>query len=571
MRIGTTRGRGRSGPEGGRARRAVVCALLAAIGCGDREGADGAPPPLPDVPAAERYGGTIVIGGAADVATMNPAATTDALAADLQKHVLLMTLLRHDEELVPRPYLAESWELNRDSTRVVFRLRRDVRWHDGRPTTARDVAFTFERLKDPETGFPNREWLDAWEGAEVVDEHTIRFALHKRAGYLYGWTQLPILPEHLLSGVPASELATHEFGIEPLGNGPFRFVERSAGDHWTFEANEDFPDALGGRPHPARLVYRAVPDETTLLAELRAGRVHLVRDLPPSQVPRVRAAPELELHTFPTRSYSFIAWNGRLPLFRDAVVRRALTLAIDRQGLVDAVRNGLGQVANGPLGPWHWAYEAERPPLPHAPDSARALLEAAGWVDADGDGVRERDGRELRFELLTNAERSVNRDLAVIVQSQLAAVGARAEVRTRESGSLAAAVTSPERRFDAFILAWTPDFEVDDRQLFGCEAVGGLYQFASYCNRALDPVLDSIPVVLDRETRKRLYRRYARTVNEDQPFTFLYFLTDAVAARRELMGVRYGTRGPLASVRGWWIHPSARAGAVTLSRAGSGR
>ncbi|MGH7541301.1 MAG: ABC transporter substrate-binding protein [Gemmatimonadota bacterium] len=540
-------------------RSLVLGAALAGFGCGGEAGegkASGAPA-LPDVPEAARYGGTAVVAGAAAVATMNPAATVDALAASLQKHVLLMTLLRYDERLEPRPYLAWAWELNADTTQVVFHLRDDVRWHDGRPTTARDVAFTFRRLKDPETGFPNRDWFDGWEGAEVVDDHTIRFALRAHAGFLYGWTQLPILPEHRLRDVPPSALASHAFGSEPMGNGPFRFVERVANDRWVFEANEAFPAGLGGRPYLDRLVYLAVPDETTLLAELGAGGVHLLCDLPPSQAERVRADPALELHTFPSRSYAFIAWNGQRPVFRDARVRRALTMAIDRQGVVDAVREGLGRVANGPIGPWHWSYDSARAPLPYAPDSAHARLEAAGWVDADGDGVREKDGREFRFELLTN-ERGTNGDIAQIVQSQLAAVGVHATLRTRESNSLAAAITSPERRFDAVILAWTPDFQVDDRELFSCDAIGRMYQFASYCDPALEPTLDSIPRALDRTARHRLYRRYSEALSHGQPFTFLFFFTDASAVRRELMGVSFGTRGPLASVHGWWIHPSSR-------------
>ena len=120
----------------------TLCVWLCLVGSGCGERAE--PPedlPLPPVPESERFGGTAVVGGAADVATMNPAATTDQLAAELQKHVLLMTLLRHDLAMQEQPYLAESWELNDDSTQVVFRLRKDVRWHDGTSTTARAETF----------------------------------------------------------------------------------------------------------------------------------------------------------------------------------------------------------------------------------------------------------------------------------------------------------------------------------------------------------------------------------------------------------------------------------------------
>ena len=464
-----------------------------------------------------------------------------------------MTLLRNDAVMQPEPYLAESWELNADSTQIVFHLRRDVRWHDGRSTTARDVAFTFERLKEPSTAFPNREWFDQWEGGEVLDTYTIRFALQPHAGFLYGWTQLPILPQHVLDGTPPEELGHHPFGTEaPVGNGPFRFTERRPGESWVFEANEDFPVSLGD--------YLALgePDETTLFAELGTGGVHLLRDLPPSQINRAEADPELRVRTFPVRSFTFIVWNGQRSVFRDPRVRRALTQAIDRSALIEVVRNGLGSVANGPIGPWHWAYDEDLPPLAYDTVASRAQLDAAGWTDSDGNGVRDRGGTELSFELSTN-ERQVNQDIAVMVQEYLRTVGVKATPRTQESGSLAAALTSPERRFDAVILGWDPDFEIDDRPLFACSHLGEMFQFGSYCNEELDPVLDSIPMVRDRETRLRLYRRYNRIVQEDQPFTFLYATTDAVGIRRELQGVVLDARGELTSAREWWIHPDHRA------------
>jgi peptide/nickel transport system substrate-binding protein len=330
--------------------------------------------------------------------------------------------------------------------------------------------------------------------------------LQPHAGFLHGWTQLPILPEHLLGDTPSGELATHPFGTsQPVGNGPFRFVERRAGDRWVFEANPDFPRALGGRPYLDRLVYRIVPDETTLLSELRRGGVQLRVDLPPDQIGRVRDDPELEVLTYPSRSYTFIAWNSRRPLFRESGVRRALTMAIDRAALLRAVRNGLGTVAAGPLGPWHWASDPSTRPLPYAPDSARALLEAAGWTDEDGDGVRERSGRPFRFDLDTNDNR-IRQDVAQIVQAQLAAVGVEARPRTLESASLGAAITSPDRRYDAVLLTFDQDWEVDDRSLWACDRIGQPFQFTSYCNPALDPILDSIPLALDRETRGSSYR-----------------------------------------------------------------
>jgi len=535
--------------------RALALAALVVFGCGDAR--DSGPAVEPEVPEADRYGGIAVIGGTEGIDTFNPLVTADELSAEMQRQTVFLTLLRMDESPNPQPNLARSFEINDDSTEVVFHLRQDVRWHDGRPTTASDVEFTFRAVKDPEVAFPNAQWFEGWEGPEVIDRFTIRFAVRPRAALLAGWTRLPILPRHVMGDASAAGLSGHEIGTSPLGNGPFRFAGRDAGGNWTFEANEDFPEGLGGRPYLDRVVYREIPEVSTLMAELRSGGVQFVRLLDPSQVARVRAMPDVSVRELPSRAYGFIAWNGRRRLFQDPELRRALTLGIDRQAIVDAVRYGLGQVANGPVGPWYPAYDPEIPAPPFAPDSAAAALERLGWTDTDGDGVRERDGRPLEFELSST---DTFQDILELVQAQLGRIGVRVTVRTMEGGAFVDAITSPERRFDAFVLEWQPDLEVDDRQLFSCDAVGEPYQFASYCNETLEPILRSIPDARSPEEQTRLIREYTEIVNREVPFTFLYFATDAAAVRAELRGATFDARGDVAPLRGWWLHPDARAG-----------
>ncbi len=534
-------------------RTAAVALALMAAGCGgERAAAPSAVDPA-DVPEAERYGGTVVVGGLGEIQTMNAFVSSDYMTDQVQAYVLFMTLLRYDERLDPAPYLARGWEVSPDGNEVVFELRTDVRWHDGTPTTAYDVAFTFDRVKDPDVPYPSRSSFDHWETAEVLGPHRIRFTLRPHADFLNGWTALPIMPRHILKDVPPAELATHPFGTsEPIGNGPFRFVEHRPGDRWTFEANPDFPEELGGRPYLDRLVYRVIPNETTLFAELRSGGVHMYVRVAPELVEQVIEDPELRLVAFPFPNYSFIAWNSRRPFFEHAAVRRALTMAIDREEIVEAVRHGLATPAAGPVGPWHWAYDSARRPLPHLPDSAAVLLERAGWVDSDGDDVREKDGVRFSFELATNESRE-RRSIAELVQRYLANVGVEARPRVREHQSLVADVTSPERRFDAFLLSWQQGFVLDERDQWACDRIGRPLQFTSYCNPVLDAVMDSIPRSTDRTDQGRLLRRYNELLANDQPFTFLYVERRADALRRSLQGVAPDFRGELADVGSWWL------------------
>lgn len=508
----------------------------------------------PDIPEAQRYGGTIVVAGRGDAISMNSLVSTDFESQQHQIYALFVTLVANDESYEPLPYFASSWEFDSDTSEVVFHLRHDLEWHDGTPVTSRDVAFTFERLKDPAVPFPNPSYFDYWDAVEVVDPVTVRFFIRPHANALFGWTQTAIMPEHILGEVPPEDLESHPFGIlSPVGNGPFRFAERIPGDRWVFEANPDFPEELGGRPYVDRLVYRQILDEFALAAALQAGEVDLVIEASPSMLEQVADDPGVISVSYPAPEYAFIAWNSRRPEFADPLVRRALTMAIDRETLVQAVLGGYGTVAPGPVGPWHWAYDSTWAALPYAPEDAAALLDRAGWADSDGDGTRDRDGEPFRFELLATPRRDWAA-IQTLVQASLGQVGVKVEPVVREQGALIPLVVGADRRFDAVIIGWARDVPLNDIDLWACDQVGQPFQFTSYCNPELDAVLDSIPLMADRGRLRSLIGRYHELIIEDQPYTFLYYVDRVDLARSRVYGTRMDSRGDWVEVARWWVH-----------------
>ena len=550
-------------PGGSHALPPLVLALIALTGCGERPptretggGWTSAERVEPDVPEAERYGGTLVVAGRGDPVSMNSLVSTDFESGQHQTYVLFVTLVKNDADYEAQPYFARSWEFDSDTSEVVFHLRHDLEWQDGTPVTARDVAFTFERLKDPAVPFPNPSYFDYWDAVEVIDPVTVRFYLRPHANALYGWTRTAIMPEHILGNVRPEELEFSPFGtLSPVGNGPFRFVERVPGDRWVFEANPDFPVELGGRPYLDRLVYRQIPDEFALTAALRTGEVDLVIEASPSMLEQVAADSAVLSTSYSAPEYAFIAWNSRRPEFADPRVRRALTAAIDRETLVQAVLGGYGTVAAGPVGPWHWAYDSTWTPIPYAPEEASALLDEAGWVDSDGDGVRDRDGVPFSFELLATPRRDWAA-VQTLVQASLGEVGIEAEPVVREQGALIPLVIGADRRFDAVIIGWARDVPLNDSDLWACDQVGQPFQFTSYCNPELDPVLDSIPLTADRARLRSLIGRYRDLIVADQPYTFLYYVERVDLHRARVHGVEMDSRGDWVGVARWWVDDS---------------
>jgi peptide/nickel transport system substrate-binding protein len=534
--------------------------VLAACGPGDGPGivAD-------DVPEAERYGGTVIIASTADLQTMNALTSSDFTSGNVQRDLLLMPLIQYNERLEPIPWLAERWDtaqVGPDTLEVTFHLRRDVRWHDGQPTTAHDVAFTYERMVDPATAFPNLQRMAHYAPrAEVVDSYTVRMRLRQHAEFLDIWYQTPIMPQHILGDVPPGELLQHRFGISnPVGNGPFRFARRDPGQEWVFEANPDFPEALGGRPYLDRVVFRNIPEMTTLLTELLTGRIDVYLGLNPNQADQIRRAAGVELIDFPFRQWVYLAFNTRRPQFEDARVRRAIAMALNRQQIVDALLFGLGDVGRGTAVPTQWMYDGDDPQqmIPYDTVQARQLLAEAGWTRGPGGILRNAEGQEFRFTAITNAGNDVRRDILEIMQAQLEPLGIVATPRLVEWNTMVQTLQSSERNFDAVVSSWVEFFQKDDSGILHSRNLGQPYQYVGYSNPRVDMLIDTLAVMTDRGRARPLWQEYQRIVVQEAPYIPLYYPRRLVGVRSRVQGAQMDVRSETVNIHEWWIPPRER-------------
>lgn len=530
-------------------RSRIVCGMLvlaASVGaCADRSSDEGSA----DAP---QQGGTVVVALLSDLENLNSLVAGERYTQEVNRYMLFLPLVRYTDELGFEPALAERWEMEGDSA-VVMHLRQDVTWHDGQPTTARDVVFTFSRAQDPATGYPNAEYFTGWKQVQTAGQHAVRIVFEPQAEPLAGLPFLPIMPAHLLDSIPADRMRQAAFNRAPVGNGPFRFQEYRANDRWVFVANEQFPESLGGRPWIDRIVLRPIPDATAQVTELETGNVDMILAARPEDFGRLSQAPGLRGIQRPGRQFANVMWNGRRPGLDDADVRRALTMALDREQIIQVIRAGYGTPASGPIGSYHWAYDASIQPLPLDREGAGALLDEKGIRDRDGDGVRELpNGEPFRIELkLPNTQ--VNRDLAELVRQDLATVGVAVTTVPLDFATLIQDFTSPSRNFDAVLLAWESDFRLNLRDLFHSQAMDGPYQIASYSNPRADTLIDAAARAADRATATRYYRELQQILRNDQPWSFLYSYPDLVAVRDRLQNVDMDIRGAFVNVQNWWV------------------
>lgn len=539
------------GPLGRWALAALIFFLPTDLGCGRQTGRPGAP----EGAAEPQAGGTAVFGVIDNVDSFSEFVKVSALADQIDDYMLFMSLVRYDPDLKVAPYLARSWELAPDGGSVTFHLRPDARWHDGVPLTARDVLFTYRMALLDEVAYPQRAYFRMVRGAEAPDSLTVRFDfVQPHAEPLDPFTQWSVMPQHVLGRLAPGALATAPFNRAPLGSGPFKFVSWEPNQSMVFEANADFPAELGGRPYLDRVIFRIIPEQTTLLTELRSGAIDLMRAVPPQEAAAVDADPRLRIVDYADRSFAYIAWNSRDRRFTDPRVRLALSLAIDRDQLVEALLYGYGRTAVSYVVPEiaPWAVDPDLPALPYAPDSARALLASAGWRDGDGDGVLERDGRPFRFSLKTNKGNDLREDMAVVIQSDLKKVGVEAVPQLVEWTVFLNEIN--DKRFESYLSTWVYDsFKLDPSDVFHSRSTEGKYNRSSYANPVVDSLIDGALATLEPAEARPLWFRFQRIIRDEAPYTFLFYDRERMGVNERLRGTVMDARGYLVNVARWWV------------------
>ncbi len=454
--------------------------------------------------SATNRGDTIVFASGADLQSINPLLTTHPLAHQVQRYVLLTTLVRYDSTLQVEPYFARSWMWSHDSLTLTFHLSRELRWHDGALTTARDAAWTLDAARDPATGYPRQTDLADLKQAAATDDSTLTLAFRRpQVGIPDVLTDLAILPAHLFDGVPHAQLRGAAWNQSPIGNGPFMFVSHTPNRRWVFAANPHFPASLGGPPRIKRFVVAVVDEPTTKLAALTSGELDFA-GIQPAHASFVERDPRLAVVEYPLLVTYAVVFNTRRPPFNDARARRAVSLAVDRSAIVDGYLFGFGTPAVGPI------------PSP-VTDSGLQRANVAAATALIGN-------RPIRFELLTVG--SGEAALEQMLQGQLAAVGMRAEIRQLELSTFLDRVQGPAHDFDAAVLGMSGDL--------------GMGQ--------LSPLLRTtgITPIGDQTALLRLF-------TDSVPAAFLYHARGVQGMNRRILGVRMDLRGELATLHDWHV------------------
>lgn len=464
--------------------------------------------------------------------TLNRLVATDVYESRINSFVYDSLVDRDNKTLDLIPRLATSWDISDDKLTFTFHLRKDVKWHDGVPFTAEDVIYTYERIQDPKVDAPHlRVYYKDIKKAEKLDDYTVRFTYarpyFKALEFCGG---IPIVAKHIYDD--GKDFNTNPAGRHPIGTGPYKFVSWETGKKIVLERNEDYWDK-SRMPEIRGIRFKIISDDAVALQELKKGEIDLASLRPIQWVKQSNTKSFQEnfiRHEYYSPGYRFIGWNLRRPYFQDKKVRHALTLLINRQAIVNKLEFGLGKVISGPFFFEGYEYNQKIVPLPFDPEAAKKLLEEAGWIDSDGDGIRDKDNIPFRFTFLIPSGARFYERLASIMKEDFSKAGIEIEIRTMEWAAFIGRVN--KRDFDATALGWSFGFDEDPYQVWHSSQAKEGSNFVGFDNAEADKIMEEARVTFDKDKRAELYHRFHEIVADEQPYTFLY-TGEALVARNK--------------------------------------
>lgn len=473
-------------------------------------------------------------------------------------------LVNFDDRGWPQPDLAESWGISRDGTIYNFSLRTDANWHDGEPVTSADVVFTIELLKNPEYPLPN-DLQKFWEEIEVeaLDAHTLQFRLPEPFAPFLDYLTFGILPAHLLEGLTPAQLIAAPFNMNPVGSGPYQFeqliVEEGEITGVALTASDSYYQK---RPFLDQIIFRYYDNASEALAAYQEGSIQGISQITSEILPQALQEPNLNLYTGRLPELTLILLNldnPELPFFQEASLRKALLMGINRQWLVDRLRNSQAAIADGPIFPNTWAYYQNIPRVEYDPDEAVKLIKEAGYtIPAEGGNVRANEEGVFFSFTLVHPQGENYTALAEALQRNWAELGVSAELQAVPYDELIS--EHLETRFYQAALVDLNLFRSPDPDPYPfwhqTQTTGG-QNYSMWVDRQASEYLEQARIVVDPEERTRLYRNFQVRFANELPALPLFYPMYTYGVDAQIQGVRIGPIFELsdrfATITDWFI------------------
>jgi peptide/nickel transport system substrate-binding protein len=482
---------------------------------------------------------TLRVGWSSEPDKMNPITSYSSEALEVLQ-LVYDKLIEYDTNLQPEPGLAESWDYSSDGLDITYKLRSGVTWHDGEPFTSADVKFTFDTIHDNELG-EFAQWLVDMTGVRTPDDTTVVVSFGKPQAFNPGLA-IPILPEHVWGSMSADEIRKSP-NDTPIGTGPYMFGEWKRGETVTIDR---YAGWWGDRPAAQRIVFVLYGNEDVMSQALRAGEVDILTEVPPTIWGGLQGVGNVKAVSLPSYSFHHIGFNVDTspdslgnPLLLDETIRQALNYAIDRNQLVELALAGHGQPGSVLIPPAMGDWQLQIPPdqqMNADPDQANQMLDAAGYTDTNGDGVREApDGSPLEFRLIAIESTTVDVRAAELFVDDAAAVGVKLDLQTMDENTLGNTVyNTKDPDWDIFVWGWDSGVADPDYMLgiVLCSQIGGNND-VFYCNHKYDQLYAQQATTVDEAARAKIVDQMQQMYYDSGTYIVMWYQDKLQAYRTD--------------------------------------
>ncbi|ADG91955.1 extracellular solute-binding protein family 5 [Arcobacter nitrofigilis DSM 7299] len=446
-------------------------------------------------------------------------------------------LFKYDKNGQVTTDLASSYKFI-DSTHLVINLKKNVLWQDGKKFTADDVIFTYEKINDPKVFTTIKSYFKEVKSLSKINNYTVEVVYKKPYFKALEIWMFGIIPKHILKD--EKDLMTSSFNKHPIGTGPYKIDGFKLGSDIRLYA---FDKYFEGRPKIDELNFKFLPDANTSFLYLKQGKLDL-GGLSPLQIDR-QIDKEFEKHyqiiEKPAFSYDYLGFNLKKKKFQDIRVRRALSLAINREEIIDILFFGHGKVCNGPFLPGTFAYDDTIKPIKQNIKEAKRLLKLAGYDE----------NHPLSFEVITNTGNDIRINATQIIQYQLAKIGVKMKIRVMEWQAFLNTVVHP-KNFEAIVLGWNLALMPDAYPLWHSESMKkGGFNLVSYSNKEVDELIVKGATTIDKKKLSKIYKKIFRIIAHDTPYLFLYIPNSITVVSKKIKNIEPSFIGITHNQKDW--------------------
>ncbi len=517
----------------------------------------------------------VVIGIPSDFESLNPLFAFSFQDGNISE-LIFQSLVKHrwdyeKAELTNEPMLAVSWEWESDSSSIIVNIKDDVFWSDSVNLTVHDIVFSFDLYSDPivqsralgyfENFFAEEEGrIDTARTFEVISDYSIRinFKNNSRASLID--IDHPILPKHALMDIERAELINDEFNQNPITSGPFRVSKWIRNQALYLEADKQSgyfrPESITG------LIFKVVPDYTSRILQLKKGELDLVEDIKSEDIDQLKEHDRLNIEAVGDRLYDYIGWNlveirddeiypNRF--FGNRNVRRAMTHALNREEVLSEFMYNYGKLSAGPVSLLYKdAFDETDAPLSYDPELAKEILTKEGWEDTNDNGIVDKDGLEFSFDLYTSTGNPRRKFAATLFKNNLKVIGVDMNVKYLDFSALMGGIL--QKQFDAFMVGTAISLPINLTVQWHSDPNISRVNFSSYSNAEVDELLEKLEGKNSRKDYIAALKKVNKIIQNDQPYTFLYWLDNATAYNNRISNIDFNPLGVVHHCWEWSIN-----------------